>query len=263
MSDPILYERPEPAIALVTFNRPAQRNGLTVEFNDALVAALEDAASDDGVRVVIVTGAGSAFCVGADLTQVDDWDRDGPRERMIGQARRGFRISLLLNTMAKPTIAAINGACGGAGLAIACACDLRYAAASARFSTAFANVAMSGDFGGTWTLPRIVGAGKARELYLLGDRFDAAEAARIGLVGAALPDADLLPHVMSIARRLAAKSPVALRGIKANLNDGERTSLSDLIDIEGGRLADAARSEDVLEAARAFLEKRDPVFRGR
>jgi len=212
------------------------------------------------VRAVLLTGAGNAFCVGADLAQAADWDRAAPRETTLASGRRAVRSALLLHAMRKPTIAAINGACAGAGLALACVCDLRYAAASARFSTAFVHVALGGDFGGTWTLPRIVGAGKARELYLLGERFDADEAERIGLVTRSLPDETLLAHVVAVASRLAAFSPRALRDIKTNFDDAAHLDFAALVETELQRLTDGVRGPDVLEAAQAFLQKRPPRF---
>jgi 2-(1,2-epoxy-1,2-dihydrophenyl)acetyl-CoA isomerase len=165
--------------------------------------------------------------------------------------------------MPKVTIAAVNGAAAGGGFAWACAADLRYAAASAVFVTAYLNVGLSGDFGGTWTLPRIVGSAWARELYLLSDRISADEAERIGLVTKVLPDEELMPHVRSVAERLVASSPVALRRIKENLNDAEDISFSQALIGEAERHVRAGTSEDAREAGAAFLEKRTPVFKGR
>jgi 2-(1,2-epoxy-1,2-dihydrophenyl)acetyl-CoA isomerase len=183
-----------------------------------------------------------------------------------GQAehlRRMMRSSQLLHEMPKVTIAAINGACAGAGLSWACACDLRFAAAGAKFNVAFRGAGLSGDFGGTWTLPRIVGPAKARELYLLSPRFDASEAERIGLVSKVLPDAELMAHVRAVADDVVHAAPIALQSMKANLNDGLRLSFSELLDREAARHIAASATEDHKEAARAFMEKRAPVFKNR
>jgi 2-(1,2-epoxy-1,2-dihydrophenyl)acetyl-CoA isomerase len=158
----VLYEH-EGSVATVTLNRPDQRNAMTADLLEAALSALESAAADDAIRVVIFTGAGLEAINGPP-----------PLTSQTGRLRRFMRTSELLHDMPKITIAAINGACAGAGLAWACACDLRYASVSTVFNTAFLAAAVSGDFGGTWTLPRIVGSAKARELYLLAERFDAA-----------------------------------------------------------------------------------------
>ena len=187
----------------------------------------------------------------------------GPHAR-VEELRHRMRSSQLLHEMPKVTIAAINGACAGAGLSWACACDLRYAAAGAKFNVAFRDAGLSGDFGGTWTLSRIVGPAKARELYLLSPRFDAVEAERIGLVSSVLPDVDqLMEHVRDVADRIVHAAPAAVRGIKANLNDALRLSFSELLDREAERHIAAAQTEDHLEAATAFLEKRKPSFKNR
>lgn len=255
----------EASVATLTLDRPERLNTMNRALLDDALAAIERAASDDDVRVVVLTGAGRGFCAGGDLgARGDDAVlAGGPLEGDVARLRALMRSSQLLREMPKPTIAAINGACAGAGLAWACACDLRYAAASARFSTAFLTAGLSGDFGGTWTLPRIVGAAKARELYLLADRFDATEAERIGLVARTLPDDELLPHVREVAARLAGSAPLALRAIKANLNDADEVGFAELLDREAGRHVRCGRSRDAREAASAFLEKRPPVFEGR
>jgi 2-(1,2-epoxy-1,2-dihydrophenyl)acetyl-CoA isomerase len=181
----------------------------------------------------------------------------------IDELRQAMRTSQLLHEMPKVTIAAINGACAGAGLAWACAADLRYAAESARFNTAFLTAGLSGDFGGTWTLPRIVGGAKARELYLLAEKFSASEAERIGLVSRCLPDDQLMAEVGRVAARIAGFAPLTVRAVKNNLNDAERLSFSELLDVESERQIRTGLTEDAREAAAAFLEKREPIFEGR
>lgn len=264
MSDTVLYEI-DGAIATVTLNRPDAMNTMNDDLLATAVDVFERVASEDAVRVVVFTGNGRAFCAGGDLGGgagggVFD---DRPVRQQVESLRRAMRTSQLLREMPKVTVAAINGACAGAGLSWACACDLRYAAESARFNTAFLSAGVSGDFGGTWTLPRIVGPSKARELYMLSERFTAGDAERIGLVAQALPDGELMPFVRRVAEKLSKSAPLALRRIKANFNDSERLSFSEALDLEADRHTRCALTEDATEAAAAFMEKREPVFRGR
>jgi 2-(1,2-epoxy-1,2-dihydrophenyl)acetyl-CoA isomerase len=260
----VLYET-DGAVATVTLNRPERLNTMNHELMGAAVAAFERAASDESIRVLILTGAGRGFCAGGDLAGFADGEfkRPQPIEERIAQLRRNMRTSQILRESDLITIAAINGACAGAGFSWACACDLRYAAASAKFNTAFLNAGLSGDFGGTWSLTRIVGNAKARELYLLAERFGADEAERIGLVSKVLPDAELMDYVRAIARRLADSAPIALRRIKQNLNDATRLGFAEALDHEADRHSRCGMTEDNTEAAKAFLEKRKPVFKGR
>ena len=259
--DAVLYEVSE-RVATLTLNRPDRLNAMDASLLDGALNALEAAAADDDVRAVILTGAGRGFCVGGDLGAANTLGT-GPSISKMGVLRRYMRTSQYLREMPKVTIAAINGPCAGAGFSWACAADLRYAAESAVFTTAFLNAGLSGDFGGTWTLPRIVGAAKARELYLLSDRFSAAEAAEIGLVSATLPDDELMPHVQKIAQQAAHSAPITLGYIKQNLNDADSLTFTDLLDREAQRHVTSGTTEDAAEAARAFLEKRSPSFRGR
>jgi 2-(1,2-epoxy-1,2-dihydrophenyl)acetyl-CoA isomerase len=254
----------EDRVATVTLNRPERRNAMSPELLAELLASLERVADDDDVRAVVLTGAGDAFCVGGDLQAFARGDSNGASldERVAG-LRESVRCSELLREMPKPTIAAINGAVAGAGLSLACAADVRIASRSAVFRTAFLSAGLSGDFGGTWTIPRLVGEAKARELYLLNRKLDAEEALRIGLV-AELVDADsLTDRIATLARELAAQAPLAVAGIKANLNDSPDVSFAEQLDRESKRHVSLGRSEDSAEAARAFLEKRAPVFHGR
>jgi len=267
MSSTVLYEQ-DGRVATITLNRPERMNTMGDDLPERALEAFQRAADDDDIWAVILTGAGRAFCAGGDLGAMAEGKtaRDAATTSDQGRVehlRRMMRSSQLLHEMPKVTIAAINGACAGAGLSWACACDLRYAAASANFNVAFRNAGLSGDFGGTWTLSRIVGPAKARELYLLSPRFDAAEAERIGLVSKALPDGDLMSHVAEVADDIVSSAPFAVRQMKANLNDALRLSLTELLDREAARHIAATRTQDHLEAARAFLEKRKPKFENR
>ena len=264
MSQTVLYATDGP-VATVTLNRPERLNAMNRELMSAAVEALEKAASDPAIRVLILTGAGKGFCAGGDLAGFagGEFKQPQPIEQRIAELRRSMRTSQILRESDMISIAAINGACAGAGFSWALACDLRYAAASAKFSTAFLNAGLSGDFGGTWSLTHIVGTAKARELYLLAERFDAAEAARAGVVSKVLPDAELMDQVRAVARRLAESAPIALREIKRNLNDALRLSFPEALDREAERHSRCGTTEDNTEAAKAFLEKRKPVFKGR
>jgi 2-(1,2-epoxy-1,2-dihydrophenyl)acetyl-CoA isomerase len=161
------------------------------------------------------------------------------------------------------TVAAINGACAGAGLGWACACDLRFAAESARFNVAFLDVGVAGDMGGPWTLPRIVGAARARELYFFPGKFDAAEALRIGLVSRVFPDATFRREVDAIVERLAEAAPIALRTMKSNFVEAEKLDFSSYIALESERHLPMFNTHDTREAFAARVEKRKPRFIGR
>jgi 2-(1,2-epoxy-1,2-dihydrophenyl)acetyl-CoA isomerase len=251
-------------VGILTLTRSERLNTMTAGLLDAVLARLEAAASDDSLRVLVLTGSGRGFCAGGDLAEgLRAINGDPPQASQTRRLRTYMRTTQLLHDMPAVTVAAINGACAGAGLAWAAACDLRYAAAQARFSTAFIGAGVSGDFGGTWTLPRIVGGGLARELYFTGRRFDSDEALRMGFVSEVVPDGELMAHVAGVACTLASAAPLALRAIKANMIDAERLSLSAHLDVEAERHSVLCESADAREAAAAFLEKRRPVFVGR
>ena len=259
---PARYEA-DGGIATITMNRPETLNAMNGPLMGAVRAGLIAANNDADVRVVILTGAGRGFCSGGDLKAGGASLGEGPPEAKISILRTYMQTSQMLREMPKITIAAINGACAGAGLSWACAADLRYAAESAKFLTAFGNVGLSGDFGGTWTLPRIVGPAKARELYLLGDTFDAQEALRLQLVSGVFPNEDFQERVREIAQRLHDRAPISLQNIKRNLNDGDRVSFSELLDIEAERHVRSGGTEDQTEAVAAFFERRTPQFQNR
>jgi len=244
-------------VGRLTMNRPERRNGITGVMMNELYEAVQIAAADDSLKVVVFTGAGRSFCVGADLEHYSS-GADDP-----GSGLDTFGITRLLHEMPAVTLAAVNGAAAGAGFGWACACDLRFATASAVFNTAFLDVAVAGDMAGPWTLPRLVGAAKARELYFLPGKFGADEAKRIGLVTDVFADDTFGDDVEAVVARLAAAAPLAIRGMKANFLDGETMGLGTYIDVESERHSRIAASADTAEAFRAFLDKRTPTFEGR
>jgi 2-(1,2-epoxy-1,2-dihydrophenyl)acetyl-CoA isomerase len=226
---------------------------------------LSGIATDRSARVVVVTGRGRAFSAGGDISTMNEGStgdaRLGELQR-VRNLRELTHTSQLLHQMPQVTIAAINGVVAGGGLSWAVACDLRYAAASARFVTAFVDVGLTGDFGISWFLPRIVGPGRARELLFFSEKTSAEDAARLGLVEAVFADDELSRAVAERAACLAAKAPTALAGMKANLNDAPGLPLPAYLDRESERLIGAMSSPDHREAVAAFLEKRAPRFGG-
>lgn len=255
----IRYEKSGP-IATLTLNRPERLNGMTNRMLREAGEALAAAAEDREVRVLVLTGAGRGFCPGADLQLTAAGGEGGPGDRLEAG---DFRVPVLLHEMEAVTIAAINGACAGAGLGWACACDLRFAARSARFNTAFLDVAVAGDMGGPWLLPRLVGAARARELYFLPGKFDAEEALRIGLVSRVFDDERFHGEIRAIAERLAQAAPIALRTMKSNFVEAERMDLRGYIALETERHIQMFRTHDTREAFTAKVEKRKPRFEGR
>ena len=244
-------------VGWLTLNRPERLNAMTnrmvVEVHDCLA---EVAARAD-VRVLVLTGAGRGFCPGADLKHFTANEPD------ITTEPHHFRVPLYLHRMPQVTIAAINGACAGAGLGWACACDLRFAARSATFSSAFLNVASAGDMAGPWTLPRLIGAARARDLYFLPEKFKADDALGMGLVSRVFDDETFRDAIEAIARRLAAASPNALGAMKQNFLDAESRDLESYIDVETERHLTVMAHDDAREAFRAFVEKRPPRFESR
>jgi len=213
--------------------------------------------------VVVLTGAGRAFCAGGDVKSMAEDREQRSAAEATARLRSRMEVSRILHELPKPTIAMINGPAAGAGLAFALACDLRIAGNSARFVTAFVRVGFSGDFGGSFFLTRLVGTAKARELYFTGRPVDAEEALSLGLVNRLVPDDQLADTTMELARSLAQGPQIALRLMKRNLNCAESCGLSELLDMEAAHQVETGRTEDHREAAKAFVEKRAPVFVGR
>ncbi len=243
-------------IGRLTLDRPERMNGMTNQMLVETYECLQQIADRDDLRVLVLTGEGRGFCPGADLKHYAAGEPD------IESLPHHFQVPLLLHDMPQVTIAAINGACAGAGFGWACACDLRFAATSATFNSAFLNVASAGDMAGPWNLPRLIGAAKARELYFLPDKFRAEDALNMGLVSRVFDDEVFRAEVATIAARLAAASPHALTTMKRNFLDAERLDLGSYIKLETERHQKVMAHDDAKEAFKAFVEKRAPKFGG-
>jgi 2-(1,2-epoxy-1,2-dihydrophenyl)acetyl-CoA isomerase len=250
------------AVATVALNRPANRNAIGGAMMAELHAVISEIAADPAVRVLVLRGEGADFCPGADVKRYGGGGA-------AAAARAGwspvteFQIPVMLHEMPAVTIAAISGACAGAGFGWACACDLRIASETARFNSAFLDVGVAGDMGGPWTLPRILGAAKARELYFLPGKFDAAEALRIGLVSKVSAAEAFEADLAALTARLARAAPLALAAMKANFLAAEKMGFADYIALESEKHVRLFQSEDTTEAFRAYVEKRPPAFHGR
>jgi 2-(1,2-epoxy-1,2-dihydrophenyl)acetyl-CoA isomerase len=261
-----LLTRVEDGLAVLTLNRPESLNALSPSMLASLGGMLAELAADTAIGCVVLTGAGHAFCSGGDVKRqaATAGGRSGlTPEQRSDALRRGMEASRLLHEMPKPTIAMVNGVAAGAGMSLALACDMRIVAESARMTTAFARVGLSGDYGGTYFLTRLVGTALARELYFTAEIMDARRLAELRLANRVVPDASLEAETMGLARRLAAGPRMAWRYIKRNMKVAEEGSLADALDSEAYGMLRCRETEDHAEAARAFVEKRAPVFQGR
>lgn len=240
----VLVERRD-AIAVITLNRPERRNGVTVEMCGAIHRATQQVAASDA-RVVVLRGAGSDFCVGADILGQggggQSHDKGPPTLEDLGLIHHA---ATLLHTMPQVTIAAIDGGCAGAGMGYAAACDFRFATGEARFSTAFLNVGVSGDMGLAWSLNRILGGARARELLFFPEKLTGAQALEIGLVTRLFPRETLHAEVLTLAEQLCAREPFALRMMKANVLSAEELAIGEFIDIETARQVHCTNRPDM------------------
>ena len=280
MADDVLIEKRSDGVAKITLNRPESLNAMGGSLMPMLAQYLSDVSADRGVRCVVLTGAGRAFCAGGDVKGMAA-GRDavlnpngaaGTATEMspaavLHMAVQGLRqaqraTSLVLHTMPKPTIAMVNGHAVGAGLSLALACDIRVASENAKLGTVFRNVGFSGDFGGSYFLQKLVGIGKARELYFTGEILDAAHALAIGMVNRVAPPERLEEETMALAAQLASGPTLAYARMKENLNRAEDCDLVTLLDQEALNMTLSGQTSDHREAAKAFVEKRTPTFKG-
>jgi 2-(1,2-epoxy-1,2-dihydrophenyl)acetyl-CoA isomerase len=264
MSEELLIEIKD-HVALLTLNRPSFYNALNPSLLEELPAVLRQMADDADVGCVVITGAGKAFCSGGDVNvQVEEAKQASKSsEERMDELRRWVEAGRLLHEMPKPTIAMVNGVAAGAGMSMALACDLRMCGKSARMTTAFAKVAFSGDYGGHFFLPRLVGTAKARELYFTSEILDSAAIERLGLATKVVADEDLRKETMELALKLGNGPRVAWRYMKQNMKVAETGTLPDVLDSECFGIRRCRETEDHKEAAFAFKEKRQPAFKGR
>lgn len=255
MDDVLLADRADGVLTL-TLNRPERKNAINAELWDALREHLGAAGKDPGLRVVVVKGAGDAFCAGADLS--GGVRRGHPLARM----RSVNEVALLLHELPLPSIAWVDGVAVGAGWNLALGCDLVVATPRSRFSQIFARRGLSLDFGGSWLLPRLVGLHQAKRLALLAEMIDAAEAYRLGLVTHLAEADEIAATVADLTARLAAGPPVALAQSKALLNEGSDRTMRDALAAEARAQTINFATADAPAAFRAFNEKRDPTFTG-
>ncbi|RDI27004.1 2-(1,2-epoxy-1,2-dihydrophenyl)acetyl-CoA isomerase [Pseudacidovorax intermedius] len=265
---PDLLAQLDAGVLTLTLNRPQARNAMTRAMNEALARELARAELDPEVRCVVLTGAGGAFCAGGDVKNMAASGDGTVGALTIDQAIHRQRVNQRetagrLFKMPKPTLAVLPGPAAGAGLALALACDLRLMASTAIMTTAFARVGFSGDYGGSYFMTQLVGAAKARELYLLSDRVPAEEALRLGLANWVSAPEQLAARALEIATRLANGPAVAYRYMKENLNRAMAGEVDECLDLEATHHIHCGQTEDHREAAKAFVEKREPVFKGR
>jgi len=246
------------SVATVTINRPEARNALLRGMGGEIHEKLRSVAADPRVRILVLRGAGIDFCPGADLKA-----RSHPGEPVPPPDFAAYQVSVLLQEMPQVTIAAVRGACAGAGLGYAAACDLRVGDENLRINTAFLDVGVAGDMGVPWTLSRLIGPGHARDLMFFPRKVRAAEALAIGLVQRAWPDERFEEELASLVGRLAEAAPLALTAMKANFVDADRLDFRGFVALEAERHIRLLRSEDRSEAFTAWVEKRPATFQGR
>jgi len=247
----------ENGVAWIRLNRPDSMNAINSALRRALAESVKQADRDESVRVVVVTGEGRAFCAGADVREL------GGREGAVAEIRQDYEFLLSgLWSMPKPTIAALNGVAAGVGASLALVCDLRYAAPQASFIEAFVKIGLTVDGGVSWLLPRLLGSGKAFEMFYTGDPLSAAEAERLGLVNRVVEPDQLEATVREVAQRLAAGPAHALSAIKRSVNYAVNSTLEEAMDFEFHLQGVQMQREDFKEGVSAFLEKRQPRFQG-
>jgi len=262
----IRFDRPDATIARITLARPKQMNAYTTRMCEELVQALETYLRDDGLRALIVTGAGRAFCSGGDVSGADD-AHDELMTKQLSHAREMrdgmHRVIKTLLTLDKPVIAMINGPAVAGGLTLALACDIRIAASNARLGDTSGRFGLLPDEGGAWLFPRAMRLDRALRMTMLAEIYDAPKAFELGLVTEVVPEDELNTRTMTLARDLAAKAPLAVRLAKAMMFRGLNQTLEESLGDAALSVMIANKSQDVREGVKAFFEKRPPKFEGR
>ncbi|MFT6438152.1 MAG: 2-(1,2-epoxy-1,2-dihydrophenyl)acetyl-CoA isomerase [Candidatus Azotimanducaceae bacterium] len=265
-----LIETMENGVCTLTMNRPEARNAMSGSMMQAMSEAIPRVAADKNVRAVVLTGAGGAFCAGGDVKgfAAEPSKKGGGAsptslEERIHGLRQGMEISRLLHEMPKPTLAIIPGPAAGAGLSLALACDLRFALDTAKITTAFSKIGASGDYGGSFFLPYLVGAAKAKELYFSADVITGQQAYDMGMVTKIASAETFADEAKAYGEYLASLPTVAVGYMKKNINAAQHGSINDVFDLEAAHMMRCFQTEDHKSAAKAFVNKEAPVFNGR
>jgi len=275
-TDAIGWQLADTGVLTLSFNRPETRNAIDTAAQGLLVRLLVDAARHPLVKVVVLTGQGTAFCTGADVRsmgapdpedalalefgQTEAWQAHEPR---VDRLKRLAQASFLLHDMGKPTIAKLRGPAAGMGFSMALACDFRLASDNAFFVSSFAKIGTPGDYGGSYFLTQLVGPARAKEIYMLSERVGAAEALSLGMVNRVVADGELDAATEAFALRLAQGPAMAYRYIKQNIHAAASESIEQVLDLEARNMIRCRTSEDCKEALAAFQQKREPRFTGR
>jgi len=258
----ILLEKKD-GVATVTLNRPEKYNAFAGLMRQEIVEVIDDVAGDREVRVVVITGAGKAFCVGGDVNEFVSGTTQALAQEVSSERHAMCKAALTINTMEKPVIASVNGVAAGGGCNLALSCDIRIASEKARFGQVFVRRGVHPDWGGIYFLPRLVGYAKAAELIFSGEVVDAEEALRIGMVNRVVAHEELAQTTRDFAERIARNAPIPIAFAKRGLQNFSKWDLPQALDYESYALEVCKQSEDFMEGFSSFLEKREPVFRGK
>ncbi len=259
--EPVMLKREGP-IATLLLNRPEKLNALDGEERRALADAISTVAREPSIRVVVITGAGRGFCAGGDLEKMAELKKTHQSVTLRQFLQAGHELVREIRRLPKPVVASVNGPAAGAGMNLALACDLRIASERATFAEAFVRLGLHPDWGGSFFLPRLIGIGRAVEMFFLGDTVSAQDAHRLGLVNFLVAHDKLAEETRKLAERLAAAPPIPLALLKQNLYERLETQLDSMMEFEVEAQMKCFESEDCAEGLRAFFEKREPKFKG-
>ncbi len=250
-------------VATITLNRPEKYNAFAGRMRQEIVEVIDNVAQDREARVVVITGAGKAFCVGGDVNEFVSGTTQALEKHVSNERHAMCKAALTINTMEKPVIASVNGVAAGGGCNLALACDIRIASEKARFGQVFVRRGVHPDWGGIYFLPRLVGYSKAAELIFSGEVVGAEEALKIGMVNKVVPHEELAVATRELAERIAKNAPIPIAFAKRGLQNFGKWDLAQALDYEAYVLEVCKQSEDFMEGFSSFLEKREPVFKGR
>jgi len=258
----ILLEKKD-GVGTITLNRPEKYNAFAGLMRQEIVEVITDVARDREIRVVVITGAGKAFCVGGDVNEFVSGTTQALASEVSSERHAMCKATLTINTMEKPVIASVNGVAAGGGCNLALSCDIRIASEKARFGQVFVRRGAHPDWGGIYFLPRLVGYAKAAELIFSGEVVGAEEALRIGMVNKVVPHEELAQRTRDFAEGMAKNAPIPIAFAKRGLQNFSKWDLPQALDYESYALEVCKQSEDFLEGFSSFLEKREPVFKGK